>query len=701
MNAQQMEMEKNALNDNPLMKRSGLPAFEKIQPSHVVPAMNATLDQIESELCKIENKIIPTWEGLCQPLEDLDLHFEYTWGVINHLISVRNSDELRQAYQEILPKVVTFSLRMSQSKPIYEGLKAIKASGEFSGFNEARKRIIEKKLKAAEQAGVGLEGKEKERFNEIANRLSKLSTDFSNNVLDATKAFELIITDPKDTEGWPTNLKNLTSQSWAKEKGSKDTKPDPEKGPWRVTLDYPISGPFLQHCRNAGLRRQVYHAQMTKASDGKLDNTPLIDEILKLRQEEAKILGYQTFAELSLSNKMAGNVEAVRKMGDELADAAMHFAQKEHDDLKKIAAEMKHPGELKHWDMGFFAERLREKSFSYTDEMLRPYFPLPRVLDGLFSLAERLFSISIVQFKGQFPSWNEDVMFFEVRNEAGQVIANFYLDPYSRPAEKRGGAWMNECFGRRMINDKVRTPVIYLICNGTPPVGDKPSLMGFGEVQTLFHEFGHGLQGMLTTVNEAEAAGINGVEWDAVELASQFMENWCFHKKTLLGMTRHFETGEPLPEDLFEKIKASKNFRSGTAMLRQVEFGRVDMYLHHEFEPGGKETPQQVAERIARQCRVIAPYEHEKFLNSFSHIFAGGYCAGYYSYKWAEVLSSDAFAAFEEAGLENENKISELGRKYRDTVLSLGGSKHPREVYRLFRGRDATTEALMKHSGLK
>ncbi|MEW6710981.1 MAG: M3 family metallopeptidase, partial [Candidatus Riflebacteria bacterium] len=457
MNAQQMEMEKNALNDNPLMKRSGLPEFEEIQPSHVVPAMNATLDQIEAELCKIEKKIIPTWDGLCQPLEELDLHFEYTWGVINHLISVKNSDELRQAYQEILPKVVTFSLRMSQSKPIYEGLKKIKAGSEFAGFNEAKKRIIEKKLKSAEQAGVGLEGKEKERFNEIANRLSKLSTDFSNNVLDATKAFELIITDPKDTEGWPGNLKNLTSQSWAKEKGNKDAKPDPEKGPWRVTLDYPISGPFLQHCRNAELRRQVYHAQMTKASEGKLDNTPLIDEILKLRREEARILGYQTYAELSLSNKMAATVEAVRKMGDELAVAAMPFAGKEHEELKKIAAEMKHPGELKHWDMGFYAERLREKSFNYTDEMLRPYFPLPRVLDGLFSLAERLFSISIVQFKGQFPKWNEDVMFFEVRNETGQVIANFYLDPYSRPAEKRGGAWMNECFGRRMINNKVRT----------------------------------------------------------------------------------------------------------------------------------------------------------------------------------------------------------------------------------------------------
>ncbi len=693
--------EKEFLQDNPLMQRQGLPEFGKIQTEHMVPAMNAALEQIEQELSRIENNIIPTWEGLCRPLEELDLHFEYTWGVINHLTSVKNSDALRSAYQEILPKVITFSLRMSQSKPIYQGLKSIQGSKEFASFNEAKKRIIEKKIKSAEQAGVGLEGKEKERFNEIANRLSQLATDFSNNVLDATKAYELVITDKKDIEGWPTNLKNLAAQSWAREKGGEGAKPDPENGPWRITLDYPISGPFMQHSRNPEQRRQVYHAMMTKASEGKFDNGPLIDEILKLRREEASILGYKTFAELSLSNKMAPSVEAVLKMEFELAEAAMGFARNDHADLEQISREMQHQGPLNHWDIPFYAERLREKKFAYTDEQLRPYFPLPRVLDGLFGLAERLFAIKIVKSSADYPKWNEDVLYFDVCDEKDRLIANFYLDPYSRPAEKRGGAWMNECFGRRLIDGKVRTPVIYLICNGTPPVGDRPSLMSFGEVTTLFHEFGHGLQGMLTTVDEAEAAGINGVEWDSVELASQFMENWCYHKPTLLGMTRHVDTGEPLPDDLFEKIKASKNYRSGTAMLRQVEFGRIDMYLHHEFEPGGKETPLQVAERIARECRVMPPYEHEKFLCSFSHIFAGGYCAGYYSYKWAEVLSSDAFAAFEEAGIENEEKVRELGRRYRDTILALGGSKHPTEVYRLFRGRDATTAALLRHSGLK
>jgi oligopeptidase A len=389
-------------------------------------------------------------------------------------------------------------------------------------------------------------------------------------------------------------------------------------------------------------------------------------------------------------------------MSNELATAARPHAKDDFDDLVKIARDMEHPGELKHWDLAFYSERLREKRFDYTDEQLRPYFPLHRVLDGLFSLAERLFSIKIARSEAtDVPKWNKDILYFDVRDENNEIIANFYLDPYSRPAEKRGGAWMNECFGRRLINGKVRTPLIYLVCNGTPPVGDTPSLMSFNEVNTLFHEFGHGLQGMLTKVNEAEAAGINGVEWDAVELASQFMENWCYHKPTLLGMAKHYETGETLPEDLFAKIKASKNFRSGSGMLRQIEFASIDMYLHNEFDPDGDETPDQVAEKMAHDYRIMPPYEHEKFLCSFAHIFAGGYCAGYYSYKWAEVLSADAFAAFEEAGLDNEEKVKELGRKYRETILALGGSKHPSEVYRMFRGRDATTEALLRHSGLK
>ncbi|GAB4275018.1 MAG: M3 family metallopeptidase [Candidatus Rifleibacteriota bacterium] len=686
------------LKNNPLMVRNGLPPFDLIKAEHVVPAMNETLNQMEKELRSIENNIIPTWEGLCQPLEALDIPFEYTWGVINHLTSVKNSEELRKAYQEILPKVINFSLRMSQSKLIYEGLKALRNSPEFKKLNDAKKRIVEKKILSAELAGVGLEGETKKRFNEIENRLSQLSTDFSNNVLDATKAYELIITDKKDTEGWPANLKNLAAQSWAKEKNGKA---DPENGPWRITLDYPVSGPFLQHSRNREQRKEVYIAMVSKASEGKFNNTPLIDEILKLRNEKASILGFKTFADLSLATKMAPNVASVWKMSEELANSSREFSIKDHKELEQIAKEMGLHDELQHWDVAFYSERLREKLFDYTDEQLRPYFPLDRVLNGLFNLANKLFGIEIKQSNGNFPKWNEDVQFFDVLNEKKELIANFYLDPYSRPSEKNGGAWMNECFGRRIRDGKVRNPVIYLVCNGTPPTGNIPSLMSFRDVLTLFHEFGHGLQGMLTTVDEAEAAGINGIEWDAVELASQFMENWCYHKPTLLGMAKHYETGETLPEELFNKIKASKNFRSGTAMMRQLELLSIDMYLHSEFDPAGNEKPLEVARRFANQYRVMPPNEKERFLCSFSHIFAGGYCAGYYSYKWAEVLSADAFAAFEEAGLDNEEKVQELGRKFRDTILSLGGSKHPSEVYRMFRGKDASTEALLRHSGLK
>lgn len=689
------------LHDNPLMARSGLPQFDKIKAEHVVPAMDATLREVEEGLQRIENHFTPTWEGLCQPLEELDTPFEYTWGVINHLVSVKNSDELRAAHQEILPKVIAFSLRMAQSKAIYQGLLQLRDSEEFGKLSDAKKRIIEKKIKSSEHAGVGLEGKAKERFNEIAQRRSQLGQEFSNNVLDATKAFELIINDKNDTEGWPDNLKEQAAQSYIKARGESGQKPDMNNGPWRITLDYPSSGPFMQHSRNRQQRQQVYHAMMTKCSSGKFDNSEKICEILKLRKEEASILGFKTFAELSLDSKMAPDVAAVEKMLEELEKPSKPVAKKELEELKEIAAASGQKEELAHWDMAFWAERLREKLYSYTDDELRPYFPLPRVLDGLFGLSERLFGVKIRKSTlANIPKWHEDIEFFDILDEKNELIAHFYLDPYSRPAEKRGGAWMNECFGRRIIDGKVRLPVIYLVCNGTPPVDGKPSLMSFNEVRTLFHEFGHGSQGMLTRIDEAEAAGINGVEWDAVELASQFMENWLYNEPTTLAMAKHYETGETLPQELFEKIKESKNFRSGSAMLRQVEFSRIDMYLHHDYDLNGSETPFEAAQRIATETGVYPPYEHERFLCSFSHIFAGGYCAGYYSYKWAEVLSADAFAAFEEAGIENENAIKELGRKYRETILALGGSKHPTEVYRMFRGRDASTAALLRHCGL-
>lgn len=684
---------------NPLLVTDGLPRFNEIQPEHVVPAIEALLHDALGELERLEANLEPTWEGLIVPLEAMDPPFEYAWGPVGHLLAVKNSDALRKAHETVLPKVVEFSLRASQSKPIYEGLLALRNSNNWDNLDEGQQRVVELKLRAARHAGVGLEGTDKERFAEIARELSQLATDFSNHVLDATKAFELIITDHADAEGWPMSLKQIAAYSYHQAKEI-ETEPDPEAGPWRITLDYPSYVPFMQHSRRPDQREQVYRAFTTRASSGELDNAPLIERILTLRQEKATLLGYDTYAELSLDAKMAPAVTDVLDMTNELKAAALPRAKKEFADLEAFATKAGHEGPLKHWDTAFWSERLRENLFDYTDEELRPYFPLDRVIAGLFGLCERLFGVTFEQVDNELTIWHPDVQFYHVIGESGGRVASFYLDPYSRPAEKRGGAWMDSCQDRRWIDGKLRTPVVHLCCNGTPPAGEVPSLMSFREVETLFHEFGHGLQGMMTSVDYADVAGINGVEWDAVELASQFMENWCYHKPTLLGMTAHYQTGEPLPDELFDKLVAARTFMAGSGMMRQLLFGATDIALHHTYTPGGDQTAMDVYREFAKEMSVLQPLPENRFLCGFSHIFAGGYAAGYYSYKWAEVLSADAFAAFEEVGLGNPDALMRLGRKYRDTILALGGSRHPMDVYRDFRGREPSTEALLRHSGL-
>jgi oligopeptidase A len=473
----------------------------------------------------------------------------------------------------------------------------------------------------------------------------------------------------------------------------------PENGPWRITLDHPSFGPFLQHCRNGALREQVYHAFITRASEGDFDNSDSIPQILRLRVEKAKLLGYEDFAAVSLATKMAGNVAAVEEMFETLRSASWDAAVQDLDDLKQLAAASGCEEPLEHWDLAFWAERLREDRFDFTDEQLRPYFSLERVLDGLFGVVNRLFGITVKPV-ADVSVWHDDVRFFNVHNEAGVHVASFYLDPYSRPENKRGGAWMDECLSRRLVDGSVQLPVAQLVCNSTPPVGDKPSLMTFREVETLFHEFGHGLQHMLTTVDEADASGISGVEWDAVELPSQFMENWCYHKPTLLGMTAHFETGEPLPEDLFQKILAARTYRAGSMFLRQLLFGSTDMALHHGYDPDGEELVFSLHKRMAEKTSVLPMRDDDRTLCAFQHIFAGGYSAGYYSYKWAEVLSADAFGAFEEAGLDNDAAVAETGRLFRDTILAAGGGVHPMELFKAFRGREPSPEALLRHNGL-
>jgi oligopeptidase A len=522
-------------------------------------------------------------------------------------------------------------------------------------------------------------------------------------VLDATKAFSMTLTAKDEVDGLPPSLASLAAQA-AREAGEEDA--TAENGPWRITLDYPSYVPFMQHSTRRDLREKLYKAFVSRASTGELDNTSLIERILDLRKEKAALLGFESYAELSLASKMAPNVEAVEGLLEELRRASYDAAVKDLEELKafasaKGAAEAK---DLKHWDISFWAERQQEEKFAFSAEELRPYFPLPQVLDGLFSLVKRLFSVTVTAADGTAPVWHEDVRYFQIADETGTPIAYFYLDPYSRPAEKRGGAWMDDCVGRAKIHENgtstTRLPVAYLVCNQTPPVDGKPSLMTFNEVETLFHEFGHGLQHMLTKVDYAGASGINNVEWDAVELPSQFMENWCYDRPTLMGMAKHYETGEPLPEHYYQKLLAARHYMSGSTMLRQLHFSSIDLELHHRYLPGGNETAVDVRKRIAKTTTVLPPLPEDNFLCAFGHIFAGGYAAGYYSYKWAEVLSADAFAAFEDAGLDNEEAIATTGKRYRDTVLALGGSLPPMEVFKAFRGREPSTEPLLKHSGL-
>lgn len=686
--------------NNPFFADDTLPRFADITPAHAQAAVPQLLEEAKKAFTEFEATVEPTWEGIFDRLRLLTEPLERAWHVTSHLMGVRNSDELREVYEGLQPQMVQFFSTIGQSEATYKALNDLRDSDAWRELNATQKRMVEKEELGMKLSGIGLEGEEKERFNRIQMELAELSTSFSNSVLDSRKAYELILSDAADAEGFPETLRQMTAAS-AKANGHDDA--TPEAGPWRITLDAPVAGPFLMHCRNRELREQVYRAMVSIASDGELNNGPRIEKILKLRKEKAALLGYASHAELSLATKMAPDVAAVDKLTAELRDAAKPKAQEDQDTL--VAFARKSSGdpslELLNWDIPFWAERMREAEYDLSDEALRPYFPFPKVLEGLFAVTKRLFDVDVVAADGETQVWHADVRFFKVRNAKGEDIASFYLDPYSRPENKRGGAWMDNLVGRSKLEDgSVRLPNAVLVCNQTPPAGDRPSLMSHREVETLFHEFGHGLQHMLTTVDLAQAAGIESVEWDAVELPSQFMENWTYHEPTVMGFAKHFETSDPLPKDLFDKLVAAKNYRSGSATLRQLYFGHLDMELHHRFDPNGEETVLDVKKRVIDETTVVPPLPEDRFENAFGHIFAGGYSAGYYSYKWAEVLSADAFGAFEEAGLDDETKVVEMGRKFRDTVLAQGGSRHPMDIFVEFRGREPSTEALKRHTGL-
>ncbi|WPB75485.1 M3 family metallopeptidase [Archangium violaceum] len=691
--------------DNPLLQNEGLPKFDRIRSEHVEPAIRELLTRLNADLDALERDVQPTWEGSVARLSAITEPLGFAWGVVNHLMSVQNSPELRQAHSAVEGDVVETFMRIGQSIPLYRALKALREGPEWKKLDPAQHRVVDASIRDAELSGVGLEGEARERFQDIERESAELSTRFTNNVIDSNKAWSMTLTKPEEVEGLPPSALAMAAQMAMQELPDGAPEPTPEKGPWRITLDAPSYVPFLEHSRRSDLREKLYRAFVTRASSGDSDNGPLIERILTLRQEKSRLLGYSSYAEVSLAAKMAPGVQAVEKLLGELRDASRSRARAENTELTEYARRKTGNAslELKLWDVPFWAERLREERYAYTDEELRPYFALPRVLEGLFDTAKRLFGISVRAANGEVPVWDPSVQFFRVADESGKDIAAFYLDPYSRPATKRGGAWMNNVLDRKREPDgSLRLPVAYLVCNNTPPVGKQPALLTFREVETLFHEFGHGLQHMLTRVDFPEAAGLNNIEWDAVELPSQFMENWCFHEETLSRLARHVDTGAPLPKPLQDKIRAGRIYRAASMSLRQVYFATLDLELHHRYQPGGDGQAGflETQKRVAKENTVLSPLPEDRFLCSFSHIFAGGYAAGYYSYKWAEVLSADAFSAFEEAGLSDAQALSRTGRRFRDTVLALGGSRHPLDVFQEFRGRAPSTQPLLKQTGL-
>jgi len=687
---------------NPFIQIPYYPAFDQMTPENAKAAFQRLLPEARAAVDALEQNPAPTWGGLMTALYDACHPLYDAWGLLNHLLSVVNSATWREAQESIQPEIVAFSLRVGQSKVFYRGFCALRDADRATPcLTDTQRRILSKTLHEAEQAGVGLPDGQQARFNTIQAELAQHATAFRNNLLDATKAFALTLDTPDAVAGLPEPLLAVTAQQSAAAENR--TACDPHQGPWRITLDAAVYVPFMMHSANRPARETLYRAFVTRASSGALDNTPLLERMLALKREMANLLGYSTYADLSLSNKTARTVAAVDDLIAQLAAAAHDAGQREMTALTAFA-QANGFGEdaLQPWDIAFWAERQREKDYDYSETELSQYLPYPRVLDGLFSLAQRLFGIRIVPADGTAPVWHPDVKFYRVLDADGTPLAGVYSDPYSRPATKSGGAWMNEFRTRRLHPDgSTQLPLALMACNQTVPVGDTPPLMRFDEVRTLFHEFGHVLQHILTTVNDPEASGVNGIEWDAIEIASQFMENWCYDRATLNSMSRHVETGEPIPDTLFDRLIAAKNFRSATTLLRQVLFASTDITLYARYPRPEWQDADAVKRHCASRYSPLPMLPEDRFLCSFSHIFGGGYAAGYYSYKWSEVMSADAFAAFEEAGLDDEPAIRATGRRFRDTILALGGSRDPMDIFQRFRHRPPSIQSLLRHAGLR
>ncbi len=677
---------------NPLLEPHELPPFEAIRPEHVVPAIDELLAEnrhaIEALVERAESEP-PRWESLAAPLESLNDRLSRAWSPVSHLNGTMNNPELREAYQACLGKLSEYSTWLGQHEGLFRAWQALKEGAAWETLDEAKRRTVENTLRDFRLAGVDLPTEKKRRYGEIKARLSELSNTFSNQLLDATQAWHLDLADESRLAGLPESaLATLRANAEAKGVAG-----------YRISLDFPSFFPVVTYADDRELRREVYTAFVTRASDqgphaGQYDNAPLMEEILALRHELAELLGFATYADYSLETKMAESPAEAQAFLEDLARRAVPQAREEFAELEAFARERLGMPELAPWDIGYASEKLREERHAINEEQLRPYFPAPQVVDGLFRVVERLFGVTFAEDESA-PRYHPDVRFFRIM-EQGEPIAGFYLDLYAREG-KRGGAWMDECRVRRHEGDSLQLPVAYLTCNFTRPVGERPALLTHDEVTTLFHEFGHGLHHMLTRQTIADISGINGVAWDAVELPSQFMENFCWEREGLDLIAGHVDSGEPLPAELLEKLQAARNFQSAMGMVRQLEFSLFDLRLHHELAAPSAAEIQALLDAVRDAVSVVPRADFNRFQNGFGHIFAGGYAAGYYSYKWAEVLSADAWSAFEEAGIFDP----ETGHRFRTEILERGGSRDAAELFQAFRGRAPSVEPLLRHSGIR
>ena len=676
---------------NPLLTFTDLPPFSQIKPEHVKPAVEQVIEACRNKIEQVlEGNTSPIWDNLVAPIEEVDDRLGRVWSPVSHMNSVVNSDELREAYESCLPLLSEYGTWVGQHKGLFEAYKAIKASEAFSGLNRAQQKTITDALRDFELSGIGLPADEQHRYGEISKRQSELGSQFSNNVLDATMGWSKQVTDVAELAGMPES-------ALAAAKAAAEAK---EQEGYLLTLDIPSYLPVMTYCDNQELRKELYEAYVTRASDrgpnaGKWDNTEIITEQLKLRHEIARMLGFGTYSEKSLATKMAETPDQVLGFLNDLAVKAKPQGEREVEELRQFAEKEFGVSELELWDIPYYSEKQKQHLFQISDEELRPYFPESKAVSGLFEVLNRVFGMTVKEREG-VDTWHESVRFFDIFDANDTLRGSFYLDLYARE-HKRGGAWMDDCRGRRITAaGELQTPVAYLTCNFNKPVGDKPALFTHDEVVTLFHEFGHGIHHMLTQVETGAVAGINGVPWDAVELPSQFLENWCWEEEALAFISGHFETGEALPKEMLAKMLAAKNFQSAMFILRQLEFGLFDFTLHTTYDP---EVGARVLETLAdvkSKVAVLPSLDWNRFSHSFSHIFAGGYSAGYYSYLWAEVLSADAFSAFEEEGIFN----TETGNRFLNNILEMGGSEEPMELFKRFRGREPQIDAMLRHAGI-